>query len=148
MTRRLPLAVYLAVLTTCPVAAADPSYHRHVAPLFSRLGCNGGTCHGAVKGQNGFKLSLFAADPDLDHDRLLHEFGGRRLDFNDPAASLLLLKATGQTAHQGGKRMNVGSAEYEVLRRWIAAGAQPEAPERARVTRLRVTPAAQTVKPG
>ena len=42
---------------------ASPLFHRHVAAVFSRLGCNGGTCHGAVKGQNGFRLSLFGADP-------------------------------------------------------------------------------------
>src|ERR1700756_3781353 len=101
----------------------EPLFTRHVEAIFSRLGCNGGTCHGAVKGQNGFKLSLFAANPDLDHDHLLHDSGGRRLNLLAPAASLLLLKATGQAGHQGGKRMNAGSFEYEVLRRWMAAGA-------------------------
>src|SRR5205823_182346 len=65
-----------------------------------------------------------------------------------PDASLLLLKATGRVAHQGGKRMAVGSPEYDLLRRWIAAGAPAEPPDPARVTQLRVTPAEQTVKPG
>src|SRR6185369_6574186 len=64
------------------------------------------------------------------------------------AASLLLLKATGQVAHQGGKRMNVGSVEYEVLRRWIAAGAVADDPAAARVQELRVSPAEKTVRPG
>lgn len=131
-----------------PESGREPGFTRHVEAVFSRLGCNGGTCHGAVKGQNGFKLSLFGADPALDHDRLLREFGGRRLNLIDPDASLLLLKATGQVAHQGGKRTAVGSPEYDTLRRWIAAGAPAEPPDRARVTRLRVTPAEQTVKPG
>src|SRR6266513_1877510 len=71
---------------------AEPRFSRHVVPLFSRLGCNAGACHGAVKGQNGFRLSLFGADPGLDHARLLREFGGRRLNLADPDASLLLLK--------------------------------------------------------
>src|SRR5438270_4377822 len=112
--RLLPVFGSLALLVAPSLAHADeaPRFSRHVSAVFSRLGCNGGTCHGAVKGQNGFRLSLFAADPVLDHDRLLHEAGGRRLSLNDPANSLLLLKAAGQVAHQGGKRMNVGSPEY------------------------------------
>src|SRR5436189_2220323 len=118
MTRRtffLALGI-LAVLPSLVAAQETPSFHRHIAALFSRLGCNGGSCHGAVKGQNGFRLSLFGADPALDQARLLREDAGRRLNRNDPDASLLLLKATAQIAHQGGKRTAVGSPEYEILR--------------------------------
>src|SRR3954452_19908203 len=57
-------------------AAEKPLFSRHVEAVFSRLGCNGGTCHGSVKGQNGFQLSLFSADPQLDHERLLRGGGG------------------------------------------------------------------------
>ncbi len=137
MSRVLPLSLgmgALLLLGAARVCAADsgpsPGFTRHVEAVFSRLGCNGGTCHGAVKGQNGFKLSLFGGDPASDHDRLLREFAGRRLNLLEPDASLLLLKATGQVAHQGGKRMSVGSPEYEILRRWIAAGAAADPPER------------------
>jgi hypothetical protein len=151
MNRHLPLSLGLALLLASHAGAEAPpvpGFTRHVEAVFSRLGCNGGACHGAVKGQNGFRLSLFGADPAADHDRLLHEFAGRRLNLLDPDASLLLLKATGQVAHQGGQRTAVGSTEYELLRRWIAAGAPAEPPGTARVTRLRVTPAEQTVRPG
>src|ERR1700729_4157243 len=125
--RRLPLAFFCAVLavgatTVRAEEPAEPLFSRHVEAVFSRLGCNGGTCHGAVKGQNGFKLSLFGADPLLDYERLLREGGGRRLNVLDPDASLLLTKATGQVPHGGGRRMAVGSPEYQVLRRWISAG--------------------------
>jgi hypothetical protein len=125
-----------------------PLFTRHVQAVFSRLGCNGGTCHGAVKGQNGFRLSLFGGDPALDHERLLHESGGRRLNLLDPDASLLLLKATGQASHQGGSRMTRGSPEYQLVRRWITAGALLDPPERSRVTRLHVHPAEHTARPG
>src|SRR5262245_35939376 len=135
-------------LVAAPDDQSPPRFSRHVAAVFSRLGCNGGTCHGAVKGQNGFRLSLFGADPALDHERLLREFGGRRLNLADPEASLLLLKATARVSHQGGKRMEVGSAEYEVLRRWIAGGAVLDPPDQSRVVRLRVSPAEQTARPG
>src|SRR3982750_2615462 len=103
------LAFAALAFTASPTAAAEDasSYQRHVTALFSRLGCNGGACHGAVKGQNGFRLTLFAADPALDHERLVREYGGRRLNYHDPASSLLVLKATGQVGHAGGKRMAV-----------------------------------------
>lgn len=145
MTR---LALPLLFVALAPAARADdsPSYQRHVSALFSRLGCNGGTCHGAVRGQNGFRLSLFGADPAGDHDRLPREFGGRRLNLADPAASLLLRKATGEAEHGGGVRLRRDSFEYGVLRRWIAAGAPIDAP--ARVKELRVTPAESVAKPG
>jgi hypothetical protein len=101
-----------------------------------------------VQGQGGFRLTLFGADPALDHDRLRREYGGRRLNLADPDASLLLRKATGQVSHQGGKRTEVGSREYEILRRWIASGAALDSLEASRTTQLRVTPAEQTIKPG
>src|SRR5690242_15456840 len=142
------LAIVALVGITAPLAGAEPLFSRHVVPVFSRLGCNAGACHGAVKGQNGFRLSLFGADPAQDHDRLLREFGGRRLDLADPDASLLLLKATARVAHQGGKRMEAGGPYYDILRRWIAGGARLDPLDRSRVAELRVTPAEQTVKPG
>ncbi|MBY0522987.1 MAG: DUF1553 domain-containing protein [Gemmataceae bacterium] len=149
----IPLGVSALMAFRVPsLSAAEnpvaPSYSRHVSAVFSRLGCNGGTCHGAVKGQNGFKLSLFGGDLTSDYERLLREAEGRRLNVSDPDASLLLLKATGQVAHQGGKRMAVGSPEYEVLKRWMAAGAAMDSLDRSRVSELRITPAEHTVKPG
>lgn len=140
----LLITLTLAVLFVVPGTTwgAEPAlYSRHVQAVFSRLGCNGGTCHGAVKGQNGFKLSLFGADPARDHMLLLRDDGGRRLTRNDPAASLLLQKATAQVPHQGGKRMAVGSPEYELLHRWIAAGAVLDDIQASRIADLRVGPA-------
>jgi hypothetical protein len=101
-----------------------------------------------VQGQGGFRLTLFGADPALDHDRLLREFGSRRLSLADPESSLLLQKATARVSHQGGKRMEAGSREYEILRRWIASGAKLDPLEKSRTTQLSVSPAEQTVKPG
>ena len=48
-----------------------PDYLRHVVPLFSKLGCNMRNCHGSFQGQNGFRLSLFGFEPELDHKELL-----------------------------------------------------------------------------
>src|SRR6185436_7102318 len=88
------LALLPAVSRAGETSGENGRFSRHVAAVFSKLGCNGGGCHGAVKGQNGFRLTLFGADPALDHERLVREFGGRRLHFQDADASLLLLKAT------------------------------------------------------
>ncbi len=44
----------------------SPDFIRDVAPIVARAGCNAGTCHGAQKGKNGFKLSLRGYDPIFD----------------------------------------------------------------------------------
>ncbi len=151
MIRQLSILFALLSLTPSSAHAADecpPLFSRHVEAVFSKLGCNAGVCHGAVQGQNGFRLTLFAADPALDHARLLKEFGGRRLNIADPDASLLLQKATGRVSHIGGKRTVVGSPEYQILRQWIAHGAKLDALDKSRVTQLRVTPVEHLLKPG
>lgn len=125
-----------------------PSFQRHIVALFSRLGCNGGTCHGAVKGQNGFRLSLFGADPSFDHEQILRDLGGRRVNRNAPARSLLLLKATGQVEHGGGVRLQAGSFEYQVLQRWLAAEAFADPGAPSQVKELRVSPAERIAQPG
>ena len=54
-------------------AAETPEFQRHVVPLFSKLGCNMRSCHGSFQGQNGFRLSLFGFEPELDRQELLEE---------------------------------------------------------------------------
>ncbi|MFO0864958.1 MAG: hypothetical protein U0744_09950 [Gemmataceae bacterium] len=44
----------------------ESDFIRDVNPVLSRLGCNAGTCHGANKGKNGFKLSLRGVDAVFD----------------------------------------------------------------------------------
>jgi hypothetical protein len=98
------------------------NFGNQVVPIFTKLGCNSGGCHGKASGQNGFKLSLLGFEPDVDFTALVKEARGRRLFPAAPEQSLLLTKAAGQIAHGGGKRMEVGSDEYRLIRRWIAAG--------------------------
>lgn len=142
--------VLLGAIAAERAGAAEnaPRFTRHVEPLLSRLGCNAGVCHGAVKGQNGFRLSLFGVDPALDHSRIVREEFGRRFDPADPESSLFLLKASGKVAHGGGKRTDVGSPEYQVLRDWIVRGARLDSPSDSNLTQLMVTPAQQTLKKG
>jgi hypothetical protein len=123
-------------------------FRTEVVPLLSRLGCNAGGCHGKASGQNGFRLSLFGFDVAFDHDAIAREARGRRVFPAAPDQSMLLLKATAQVAHGGGKRMNRGSVEYEVFRQWIAAGTPASAPDAPHVSRLRVVPADRVLRPG
>jgi hypothetical protein len=88
--------------------------------VLSKAGCNMGTCHGNKNGKGGFKLSLRGEDPDWDFAVLSRDLNGRRVNLLDPDASLVLLKATMQVPHEGSRRFKVGSAEYEILHRWIA----------------------------
>jgi hypothetical protein len=97
------------------------NFANQVVPIFTKLGCNSGGCHGKASGQNGFKLSLLGYEPEVDYNALVKEARGRRVFPAAPDSSLLLLKAAGGVAHGGGKRMEVGSDEYRVVRRWIAA---------------------------
>ena len=101
------------------------SFRSQVVPLLSKLGCNSGGCHGKASGQNGFKLSLFGFDADFDYDAIVKEGRGRRVFPAAPEQSLLLLKAAGAVPHGGGKRLQAGLAEYQLLRRWIEQGMPP-----------------------
>jgi len=116
--------------------------------LFGRLGCNSGSCHGSFQGKGGFRMSLFGYDPEKDYSALTREGLGRRLNPVDPERSLLLLKATGQVMHEGGKRMEVGSWQYQLLREWIVSGF-PRNKDNGTVKGITITPTEQAfTKPG
>ena len=98
------------------------SFPNEVAPILTKLGCNGGMCHGKAGGQNGFQLSLLGFEANEDYAFLVKEARGRRLFPSAPAQSLLLRKSTGESPHGGGVRMSMDSDEYRMLELWIAQG--------------------------
>ena len=106
-------------------AKVDPplSFRLDVMPVFMRSGCNTGSCHGAARGKDGFRISLFGFDPEGDHLRLTREMPGRRVNLAVPADSTLLEKSIGVVQHTGGKRFEKGSELYNTIHRWIEAGA-------------------------
>ncbi|GAB5405355.1 MAG: DUF1549 domain-containing protein [Aureliella sp.] len=110
-----------------------------VNPILSRLGCNSGTCHGAQKGKNGFKLSLRGYDPVEDIRALSDDLVSRRLNAAAPDASLMLLKPLGAVPHEGGVLLSRDSVYYSVLQRWIAGGARLE-PTTAKVASIEIFP--------
>ncbi len=99
------------------------SFRLDVMPVFMRAGCNTGSCHGAARGKDGFRVSLFGFDPEGDHFRLTREMVGRRINRAVPAESTLLEKATGAVPHTGGKRFEPTSELYRTLHNWVQAGA-------------------------
>jgi hypothetical protein len=116
------------------------NFGNQIVPIFTKLGCNSGGCHGKASGQNGFKLSLLGFEPELDYTSLVKEARGRRLFPAAPESSLLLLKSVGAVAHGGGKRMEVGSDEYRLIRRWVASGMPFGSKDDPVVTRISVFP--------
>src|SRR5438067_2004384 len=104
------------------------SFKLDVMPIFMAAGCNQGSCHGAARGKDGFRLSLFGYDPDGDHYRLTHEFNGRRINLALPAESLLLEKATGKVPHTGGSRFTDQAEHHQAIMRWLEAKAPLDPP--------------------
>ena len=128
------------VIVIEPARNAKIDFATQVAPIFSKAGCNGTNCHGALNGQNGFKLSLFGYDTELDYDAVVHASGGRRINRPVPEKSLLLLKPTLQEPHGGGLRFEKGSPEYELLLKWISQGTGRSLSGAPRLVRLEPYP--------
>src|SRR6185312_372786 len=115
--------VTLPVKVSQATAQRPLSFRLDVMPVFMRAGCNTGSCHGAARGKDGFRISLFGFDPEGDHHRLTREMIGRRLNLAVPSDSTLLEKATGAVQHTGGKRFEPTSELYRTIHGWIEAGA-------------------------
>jgi len=99
------------------------SFLNDVMPIFLRHGCNSGGCHGASRGKDGFRLSLFGYDPNGDYFSLTREMAGRRINLALPEESLLITKSIGAAPHTGGKLFEKDSEDYQILKRWLEAGA-------------------------
>jgi hypothetical protein len=98
------------------------NFPNQITPIFTKLGCNSGGCHGKSGGQNGFRLSLLGFEPGDDYEYLVKESMGRRLFPAAPEHSLLLLKGIAAVPHGGGDKMKKDSHEYRLLVRWITQG--------------------------
>ncbi len=98
------------------------NFGNEIVPIFTKLRCNSGACHGKASGQNGFRLSLLGFYPNDDYEFLVKEDRGRRMFPASPDDSLLLTKAIGESPHGGGKRVKKDSYEHRKIRTWIAQG--------------------------
>src|SRR5437588_9308707 len=122
MSLRMIGVTILTMFLSAFAAADEVTFRNDVMAVLSKAGCNAGACHGNKSGKAGFKLSLRGQDPEQDYLVLTRDTFARRTNPLDPDQSLILLKPTTSIAHEGGLRFGRDSQEYQILRRWIAAG--------------------------
>ncbi|MGC1272995.1 MAG: DUF1549 domain-containing protein [Planctomycetaceae bacterium] len=135
-----------AMITVSGFASPAPiSFKNQIVPIFTKLGCNGGGCHGKSGGQNGFKLSLLGFHPEDDYEYLVKESRGRRLFPAAPDQSLLIQKAVGRMPHGGGKRLEANGDEHRLLVRWIEQGMQFGSDEDPTVVSIECHPAGRVM---
>src|SRR6516164_8408324 len=133
-TLAVPVVVSNAV-AQCPI-----SFKLDVMPVFMKAGCNAGSCHGASRGKDGSRLSLFGFDPEGDYYRLTREQIGRRINLAIPEESLIVQKGLGAVQHTGGVRFTTNSPLYRTLVAWLGAGATNDPPSVARATGIEIFP--------
>ena len=139
------VAADLKVAVTGFTTPLPINFRNQVVPVFTKLGCNSGGCHGKSGGQNGFKLSLLGFYPEDDYEFLRKESRGRRIFPGAPSESLLMTKATGRSPHGGGKRMDLASYEYRMLVRWVEQGMPYGKPEDPSVVAIKCYPEARVM---
>ena len=137
------VSVSVAEFSTYPAI----NFEVDIIPLLTKLGCNGGGCHGKQSGQNGFKLSVFGFDPKADFDAIVKEGRGRRVFPGAIVNSLIYTKAIGTTAHGGGQRTTPETQDAELLREWILQGMPWGEDGTARVTAITVEPEIRVMQP-
>ena len=131
------------------------SFARDIGRILTQRGCNTSDCHGSVKGQKGFKLSMNALYPREDYAWIVK--GGiyqvltaeqtmpqkPRIDRDKPKQSLLLRKATAAVRRDGGAHAS-RNIRRTIERSWpgLRRGALRRGPPRkpATVVRLEIEP--------
>ena len=111
-----------------------------VMPVFSKGGCNAGSCHGSARGKDKFRLSLFGFDPQRDYFSLTREEVGRRINIARPDEALIIEKGCGRVTHTGGKVFEKDSWQYNTLIEWLAAGAPNDPANTPKVIDVEIRP--------
>jgi len=121
-------------------AEMSVNFSPDILSILTTKGCNGSGCHGSPAGQNGFKLSLFGYDSAADYQMIVKMHDGRRVNLQNPAKSLLLLKPTFAEPHGGGRLIAEDSDEYRLILKWLQQGA-PQNASGVRLNKLEIVPA-------
>ena len=120
-------------------------FERDLLSILTTKGCNSSACHGSPAGQNGFKLSLYGAEPRIDYDMIVNGHDGRRVSLDTPGNSLLIAKPSFEIAHGGGQLMTTESDEYATILEWLRQGA-PYGTSGIRLERLEIYPAERVLE--
>ncbi|MEC8556337.1 MAG: DUF1553 domain-containing protein [Planctomycetota bacterium] len=135
------LTLALLCVHALPLSAKEPTlvdFENDLIPVFTKLGCNVGACHGAAIGRGGFKLSLYGGNPAADYHAIVQELEGRRVNLFRPDQSLIYLKPSQSITHEGGYLIEEGAESERLLLEWIRQGAQQQ-PQR-KLLRVEVQP--------
>jgi hypothetical protein len=136
LTKTIPIKIEQAT------ADRVVSFKLDIMPIFMKSNCNTGSCHGAARGKDGFRLSLFGFDPDGDQFRIARELPGRRINLALPEESLMMTKSVGSVPHTGGKRFGTDSEYYATMLRWLKAGGNNDVGEIPKVLSVELYPPA------
>ena len=123
------------------------SFVNDVAPTLAKLGCSGGTCHGAASGKGGFKLSLRGYAPEQDFLAIVKALSGRRITREAPERSLFLRKPLGELPHRGGTVIAKNSPEHQLLLGWLQQGAPGPVEKEAPLAKIDVLPGDRVLLP-
>jgi hypothetical protein len=138
----------VAVKVDLPAKEPAMSFRNEVMPVLSKGGCNSGGCHGYSLGKNGFKLSLRGADPAPDYYFITKDSMSRRVNFQNPEASLLLAKALGDAPHEGGVRFARNTLSKQILEKWIRQGTPSDLADKTQVVSVKLVPDKLVLQPG
>ncbi|MEZ5386401.1 MAG: DUF1549 and DUF1553 domain-containing protein [Prosthecobacter sp.] len=143
-------ACFVAMLAgTCFSAEASRplSFVNDIQPILTKAGCNAGVCHAkAITGQRGFRLSVLGFEPEEDYEAIVKQGKGRRVFPPAPEESLLITKGAAIVPHTGGKKIEPGSEDYQMLVRWIAEGMPYTQPNEPKLNKIVVEPARATMQ--
>ena len=115
--------VRVPVTVTATEAPLPINFPNQIEPVFTKLGCNSGGCHGKISGQNGFRLSLLGFEPEFDYDDAGEgEPRPPAVPGRPGPEPLAARRRPGWCRTAAGRRWSRRREEYKLLRRWIAAG--------------------------
>ncbi len=147
--RKLVCVAALSIFFLAEVCSGDerqPSvdFRNDLIPVFTKLGCNAGACHGAAIGRGEFKLSLYGGNPAADYEAIVRHMRGRRVNLYQPDESLILLKPAEYVSHGGGTIFEPESPAAQLLIDWIQQGASNASARE--LTKVEITPRRHVAK--
>ncbi len=151
MPLQYPLFACILALLAGTSFSADSSrplsFVNDIQPILTKAGCNAGVCHAkAITGQRGFRLSVLGFEPEEDYEAIVKQGKGRRVFPPAPEESLLITKGAAIVPHTGGKKIEPGSEDYQLLVRWIAEGMPYTQPNEPKLSEIVVDPARATMQ--
>ena len=97
---------------------------RDVMPVFGKAGCNAGVCHGSKKGKGGLKTSLRGNDPSTSCEPIPTSWPRVASTLHLPETASCCSRQPPPCHTRGDRFFARGTSHYEIVRKWIAEGAE------------------------